>query len=374
MPGAAPQAPGTAAPEAAARSVGFFAPSGYLPDPEVMERAAHFFSARGWRVSAGDTVFAREQRFAGPDDLRAAELQGFATDRSLDVAIAARGGYGLTRILGDFDYEAIAAARLPLVGYSDFTAFNLALLAQAGGISFQGPAASDFRLDGAEQGVDASGLRFNQEQFFSAISQGEHCIEFATGAAAAPYEGRELRGRLWGGNLAMVCSLLGTKYFPRVRGGILFLEDVNEPAYRIERMLLQLLQAGVLERQKAVLLGDFSSVPSLPNDNGYDLASVWAALRARCAVPVFDGLPMGHARRRAMLAVGAPARLNVLRAGEGGAPFAGGAGGSNEPQRGSRLGPGGWIARLQYWDHPVMRPGSKSAARRSKVAGTRIRA
>lgn len=115
-----------------AGSVGFFAPSGFLPDPLVMDRAAEFFTARGWRVSAGESVFARELRFAGPDELRAGELQRFATDRSLDVAIAARGGYGLTRLLGELDYEAIAAARVPLVGYSDFTAFSLALLAKAG--------------------------------------------------------------------------------------------------------------------------------------------------------------------------------------------------------------------------------------------------
>lgn len=291
-------------------SVGFFAPSGYLPDAGVMDRAAQFFSGRGWRVSAGESVFAREQRFAGPDVLRVADLQRFATDRSLDVAIAARGGYGLTRLLDQFDYAAIAAAGLPLVGYSDFTAFSLALLARAGGISFQGPSAGDFGADFAADSPASASVAFTIDHFFAAISQPTYEIEFALGAAGPP-QALDIRGRLWGGNLAMVCSVLGTPYFPRVRGGILFLEDVNEPAYRIERMLLQLLQAGVLARQKAILLGEFAPMPSLSNDNGFDLAAACESVRARSSVPIISGLPFGHGRRRVTLAVGAQARLRV---------------------------------------------------------------
>jgi len=285
------------------RMVGFFAPSGYLPDSAVMDSAAQFLAARGWRVSAGDTVFAREQRFAGPDSLRVGELQRFATDRSLDLAVSARGGYGLSRVLDQIDYAAIAAAQLPLVGYSDFTAFNLALLAQAGGISFQGPSAADFS--------DHADAVFTMEHFFGAISQSTYGFDFEPAADLGAPDVLDVRGRLWGGNLAMVCSLLGTPYFPRVHGGILFLEDVNEPAYRIERMLLQLLHAGVLARQKAILLGEFTSIPSLANDNGFDLAAACNTVKLRCPTPVVSGLPFGHGRRRVTLAVGAQARLTV---------------------------------------------------------------
>ncbi len=339
-----------------AGSVGFFAPSGYLPDPAVIERATQYFVARGWRVSSGESVWARELRFAGPDELRAVDLQRYATDRSLDVAIAARGGYGLTRILGELDFAAIAAAGLPLVGYSDFTAFNLALLACAGGISFQGPAASDFFLENQATTPphDPASARFNREQFFGVLSDPQPTLEFAGDALAAQQQGLDVRGRLWGGNLAMVCSLLGTPYFPQVRGGILFLEDVNEPAYRVERMLLQLQQAGVLERQKAILLGDFSAVPVLPTDNGYDLAAVWAALRARCAVPLLGGLPLGHGRRRATLAVGAAARLTVRapRAGE----------------------PGAARVRLQFKGHPTFREVGDLGRGRAAAPDRKIRA
>jgi muramoyltetrapeptide carboxypeptidase len=249
-------------------------------------------------VQAGESVFAREQRFAGNDDLRASDLQRFATDRTLDVVLAARGGYGLSRILGRLDYAAIARAGRILVGYSDFTAFNLALLARTGAISFQGPAASDF----AARRPDA----FTIEQFFATLENRQHALSFNAGGSDL-----SVKGKLWGGNLAMVCALLGTPFFPTVRGGILFLEDVNEPAYRIERMLLQLFHAGVLERQRAILLGAFDPVTPMPHDNGFDLDAAIECIRAIARVPVVTGLPFGHVACKATLPVGAPARLTV---------------------------------------------------------------
>jgi muramoyltetrapeptide carboxypeptidase len=271
------------------------APSGALPDG-VADRAAHFFAQLGWLVQAGESCFAREMRFAGPDDLRLHDLQRFATDRRIDVVLSARGGYGLSRLLDRLDFEAIRKAGRIIVGLSDFTAFNLAYLARAGGISFQGPSASDFAA--------AEPDPFTVEQFFAALTHEEHRIEFAGEGPDCNVE-----GTLWGGNLALVTALVGTPYLPKVRSGILFLEDVNEPAYRIERMLYQLLHAGVLERCRAVVLGDFSPIPVQPTDLGFDLAAAVAQLRGRLGVPVLSGLPFGHVRRKLTLAVGARAHL-----------------------------------------------------------------
>jgi len=292
-----------------AHALGLVAPSGCLPNPQIAKRAARFFSKRGWSVQAGESVFAREQRFAGSDELRAHDLQQFASDRCLDVVLCARGGYGLSRILDRFDYAAIARAGRILVGYSDFTAFNLALLARGGAVSFQGPSASDF----AARAPDA----FTVEQFFAVLHNAHHALDFET-------EGEDLnvRGRLWGGNLAMVCSLLGTPYFPRVRGGILFVEDINEPAYRIERMLFQLLHAGVLQRCRALVLGVFDPVPTLPNDGGFGLAAAVERIRSAAGIPIVSGLPFGHITRKATLPVGARAHL-VVRGGRAQLSFSG---------------------------------------------------
>ncbi|GAB4468971.1 MAG: muramoyltetrapeptide carboxypeptidase [Burkholderiaceae bacterium] len=283
---------------ARSRAVGFVAASGYLPDPKAIDRAAGVFAARGWRVQAGETCFERHQRFAGTDELRAAELQRFCTDRSLDLVLSARGGYGLTRILERLDFDAIRKAGRTICGFSDFTAFNLAYLARAGGVSLHGPSMTDF---GAEE-LDAWTL----DNFFTALDASEYETQFDADGPDC-----ELAGTLWGGNLALVCALLGTPYFPRVRGGILFLEDVNEPAYKIERMLLQLAQAGVLQQQRALLLGHFDRVTPMPNDNGFSFEDVIAGLRARLAVPVLTGLPFGHVPRKLTLPVGARVRVRV---------------------------------------------------------------
>lgn len=276
------------------------APSGSLPEG-IADRAAHFFARRGWQVQAGESCFAREMRFAGPDELRLADLQRLVTDRGIDVVLSARGGYGLSRLLHQLDFEAIRRAGRVIVGISDFTAFNLAYLARAGGISFQGPSAGDFAADVPDP--------FTVEQFFAALENARHIVQFDGDGPDC-----DVSGRIWGGNLAMVTALLGTPYLPRIRGGILFLEDVNEPAYRLERMLYQLLHAGVLGRCRAIVLGDFSPVPAQANDNGFGLPEVVARLREIASCPVLTGLPFGHVPRKLTLPVGARARL-VARAG-----------------------------------------------------------
>ncbi|MEP6608130.1 MAG: LD-carboxypeptidase [Burkholderiaceae bacterium] len=284
------------------KTLGIIAPSGFLPDPLVIDRAAAFFAAQGWRVVAAESVFARDQRFAGNDSLRLQDLQSFATDAGLGVVLCARGGYGLSRLLGGIDFAAINARRPLMVGYSDFSAFNLAYLAR-GGVSFAGPSAGDF---GA-----AEPNAFTAQHFFGVLAEKEYAVEFNLQGPRA-----DVSGRLWGGNLAMVVALLGTPYFPRVRGGVLFLEDVNEPAYKIERMFYQLAHAGVLQSQVAIVLGDFSPITPMPNDNGFDLAAVIDRLRKLTEAPVFTGLPFGHCARKLTLPVGGWARLVVKRSGD----------------------------------------------------------
>ena len=116
---------------------------------------------------------------------------------------------------------------------------------------------------------------------------------------------------LWGGNLTVLTSLLGTPYFPEVKGGLLFLEDVGEHPYRIERMLTQLLHSGVLARQKAVIFGQFTDYKLVPHDRGFKLASVVDWLRHQVKVPVLTNLPYGHVATKVLLPVGAMCELAV---------------------------------------------------------------
>ena len=284
------------------KTLGIIAPSGFLPDPRVVDRAAAFFSARGWQVVSGESAFAREQRFAGSDDLRLADLQRFATDETVALVVSARGGYGLSRLLDRIDFAAIKSRAPVIVGYSDFTAFNLAYLIHRG-VSFAGPSAGDFGANEPNA--------FTVEHFFGVLGAKSYAVQLELQGPRA-----DVSGRLWGGNLAMLSAMLGTPYFPRVRGGVLFLEDVNEPAYKIERMFYQLAHAGVLQRQAAIVLGDFEPVTPMPNDNGFDLAAAVQRLRELIEVPVFTGLPFGHVARKLTLPVGGHARLAVKRGGK----------------------------------------------------------
>ena len=191
------------------------------------------------------------------------------------------------------DWKAMADSGKRFVGMSDFTAFNLGLLAQTGAVSYTG--ATAVRDFGGKKVDDLT------EALFGEVMRGElEILSFETQDA----DPVDARGILWGGNLAMLTSLLGTPYMPKIRGGILFLEDVAEHPYRVERMLIQLWQAGILARQKAIVLGRFTDYKLAPHDNGYDLHEVVAWLRRTVKVPVITGLPYGHVDTKATLPIG----------------------------------------------------------------------
>lgn len=311
-----------------------FSPSGVVADRARVRRAAKHLSGLGFSVAVDPTALSRLQRFAGDDDERLQALHRVAqqgVDGQACIALATRGGYGLTRLLDRIDWPLIARSveqGLRWVGYSDMTALQLAALAHgAGGAAsvphvhgdghdddghcrhaggwWHGPmACDDFGPDPAEREVDD----VTQDCFLEAMGGELEAVGFRTEAG---FDGLDVSGRLWGGNLCVVSSLLGTPHFPRVRGGVLFLEDVNEHPYRVERSLLQLHQAGVLDAQKAVVLGAFTEYRKSPLDRGYTLKSAIAHLRSVCKVPILTGLPFGHVPTKVCLPVGRKVTLAV---------------------------------------------------------------
>src|SRR6185369_12101841 len=171
--------------------------------------------------------------------------------------------------------------------------------------TWAGPLAfDDFGRSAAEGGVDD----VTEGCFVEAMSGALEAVGFRTDAG---FDGLDVRGTLWGGNLTVVNSLLATPHWPRVKGGILFLEDVNEHPYRVERNLLQLHQAGVLDAQKAVLLGAFTDWRKSPLDRGYTLKHAIAHLRGVSRTPILTGLPFGHVPTKVMLPVGRRVQLAV---------------------------------------------------------------
>ncbi len=284
-----------------------YSPSSAVRDKAVIRRGVAQLQSLGYEVELDEAVFATHMRFAGDDETRLAAIHRAAASGA-DVALITRGGYGLTRLLPRIRYKAVAKAidrGMRFVGVSDFTAFQNAVLAETGAVTWAGPAlGEDFGVPGEPDDI----MQACFEDLVSGQGEGAGWQLPRAQAAAEPLE---LKGQLWGGNLAVLATLVGTAWMPKVKGGILFLEDVHEHPYRVERMLTQLLYAGVLARQKAILLGHFTNYKPVPHDKGYRLQTVVDWLRRQVKIPVLTNLPFGHVATKVTLPVGAKVHLAV---------------------------------------------------------------
>lgn len=302
-----------------------YSPSSAVRDKAALRRGMRRLQALGHSVELDADALSQHMRFAGDDAARVAAITR-AADSGADIALITRGGYGLTRILPQLPIARIARAierGTQFVGLSDFTALQCAVLARSAGITWAGPAlGEDFgRAEAPDDIMLACFDDLVQGQGEGAGWALPRPRAVADDGESVPLPGAR-NGRLhvrnatlWGGNLCMLTSLLGTPWFPQVERGVLFLEDVGEHPYRIERMLTQLLHAGVLARQKAVVLGQFTGWRSVPGyDRGFGMHSVAARLQdslARARVPVLQGLPFGHVPTKVLLPVGAQVDLLV---------------------------------------------------------------
>jgi len=283
-----------------------YSPASAVRDKAAFRRGVKRLKALGHEVEIDADALRAHMRFAGDDATRLAAI-GRAAASGADVALISRGGYGLTRILPELPYKAITKAidkGTRFVGLSDFTALQLALLAKTGATTWAGPAlGEDF---GTEAEPDEIMLAcFGDLLDGSAEGSGWTLPLADTKAHAAKPKRHVHEATLWGGNLSVLCSLVGTPYLPAVKGGVLFLEDVGEHPYRLERQLTQLLLAGVLDAQKAVLLGAFNRFKPVPGyDRGFSLKTVTDWLRSKTKTPIYTGLPFGHVPTKVLLPVG----------------------------------------------------------------------
>jgi muramoyltetrapeptide carboxypeptidase len=306
------------------KTIYLIAPSGANIDPKSPEAGIAYLQSQGIEIANAQCVHRVQERFAGSDDERLNELNGLAKVDPKNLVMAMRGGYGIHRLLPEIDWNAIANAvkdGLQICGHSDFTAFELALLAKTGAVTLSGPMLNyDFgRLD--ENGKNLSPDPFMWKHFLSAVQDRKldchiQAPQFFLGEATTGLTS----GLLWGGNLTVISSLVGTPYLPtstQTKGGILFLEDVNEHPYRLERMMMQLVDTGILQNQSAMLLGGFSSYRLYDNDKGYNLECAVEAIRGRLPkqIPILTDLPFGHQAEKLTLPVGANANLEYSSAG-----------------------------------------------------------
>jgi muramoyltetrapeptide carboxypeptidase len=296
-----------------------YSPSSAQRDKAAFRRGVARLEAQGHQVEVDPDALATHMRFAGDDATRLAAIHRAAASGA-DVAMASRGGYGLTRILPGIRYAALAKAvarGTRFIGFSDFTALQCALYAKTGAVSWIGPVVHDDfgRPDQVDDIMQACFEDLLCEQGEGAGWQLPKPVapqKSDAATASAPRPMRAVRDAvLWGGNLSVLSSLVGTPYLPQVDGGVLVLEDIAEHPYRIERMLTQLLLAGVLQKQKAIVLGQFTNYQLAPNDKGFKLQTVVDWLRSKIKAPVLMNLPMGHVPTKVVLPFGMPVDLMV---------------------------------------------------------------
>lgn len=277
------------------------APSGYCINQKAAALGIQRLEAQGHQVLNQQVVTRRQQRFAGTEAERAEDINALATlTGNNTIVMPVRGGYGVSRLLDKIDWPALAARQqqdpLLICGHSDFTAIQMALLCE-GVITFSGPMiAGNF---GAETLND-----FTVDHFWRALRNPEFTLEWAGHGPECIAE-----GTVWGGNLALLVSLIGTPWLPTIENGILVVEDINEHPFRVERMLLQLFHAGILSRQNAIVLGSFSGAEPNDYDDGYDIPVMVDYLQSRLDIPVISGLDFGHEQRTVTLPLGAKGRL-----------------------------------------------------------------
>nr|WP_314486623.1 LD-carboxypeptidase [uncultured Kingella sp.] len=289
-----------------------FASSGFCEDSSRIQTGLDRLAHAGFSITNHTAAYRHFQRFAGSDFERIADFQDVATGRvpTPKVLMGTRGGYGAARLLPHIDWSNLGARmreqQTLLFGFSDVTAIQLALLAQSGMPSFAGPMLySEFAKP--------------QPSLYTMDSFIRTTTSASTTVAVSAYQTSRVKdadGILWGGNLSVLASLTGSPYMPKIQGGILFIEDVAEQPYRIERMLQTLHLAGILKSQQAIVLGDFR-MDNIRDvyDSSYDLTNVSQVIARATGVPVYTGFPFGHVANKTSFPLGARAQLRGNSAG-----------------------------------------------------------
>jgi len=286
--------------------IGIVTPASPVSDASRIEKGVQYLERLGYSVAVGANVGEVHGYLAGTDEERLSDLHGLFADRRVKAIIALRGGYGTPRLLSQLNYRLISRNPKILVGYSDITALQLALWRKCGLVTFNGPMAAVEMANTIDP--------YTEEMFWQTLTSTKRVGRISFPADSQPtvlHPGKSL-GRLIGGNLSLIVSLMGTRYFPSVTDTVLFLEEIGEEPYRVDRMMTQLRNANLLSTCNAVLTGQFTDC--LPKDQSKPSQSVDEILHeaARVAAkPFLANLPFGHLPLKMTLPIGVRVRVDA---------------------------------------------------------------
>ncbi len=292
-------------------TVGLIAPASNAGEDESIHFAVDLIRSLGYRVKQGKHLYSRNQYLAGTDLQRAQDVNRMFGDKDVDAIFCLRGGYGTPRILPYLDYDLIARNPKVFLGSSDITGILIAMYVKTGLVGFHGANASqnfsDYTLAEFKKVLVNPSAKTSIGQP-PAIEKSEGFVEKTN--RITRFTGGVATGPLIGGNLSLIATLIGTPYEPDFRDCILFLEDVHEAPYRIDRMLTQLWLAGKLQQVAGIAFGKFTKT----DDDSGNTFSVEEVIRMRCeplGVPVIRGLMIGHVQNKTVVPIGIEAELNA---------------------------------------------------------------
>jgi muramoyltetrapeptide carboxypeptidase len=287
-------------------TIGIVAPSSPQRDDERLRRGIRYFESRGYKVLCGANLWRRHGYLAGTDAERLADLNGMIAAPRVRMIIGGRGGYGMTRILEGVDYRRLKRDPKIVVGFSDLTALSCALLSRIGMASFSGAMPG---VDFWSETIDP----FAEESFWKSVTstrplgrirqpESHPIVGLRRGIAEGP---------LVAGNLTLLAALVGTRYLPDMRGAILLVEEIGEEAYRVDRLLSQLYNAGILGRIAGLAFGAFTDAgPKRVSVDPLPIEEIFAEYIERAGVPAIGGVLYGHIPTKLTLPVGARVRID----------------------------------------------------------------
>lgn len=279
--------------------INIVAPSGPVLVPKLLEKCIAVLNREGYQIQCRRYLCGNPGYLAGTDGERLGELTAAWVDDSTDAVWCARGGYGVTRILSDLNYEKFAAFSPLLIGFSDITALELALWQKNHFVSFHG--AMILNLE------DEFSRRQSLRMLSGALKIEEPFL-WPGGWRTEVLNPGKAEGFLLGGNLSLICSLLGTEFMPDFHGSLLFLEEAYEETYRVDRLLTQALNAGIFEGVNAVLIG--RSIP-IPGETEADLRRIYSERLSSLKCPIGYGFPLGHMAYKWTVPQGIEAFVNM---------------------------------------------------------------
>jgi muramoyltetrapeptide carboxypeptidase len=294
-------------------TVALVAPASATFRPVELDIARESLQALGLTVKVGKSMLARHGYLAGTDRERAADINEFYKDGSVRAVLPIRGGWGSSRVLPYLDFEAIARDPKIILGYSDITALLLSIHARTGQITFHGPNGlgrwDAWSVDYVKRVLfNGEAVTFENPKGISdknALAQIEHRIQTITPGTA--------RGRLLGGNLTVLTAIIGSPYLPHWDGAILFLEDVGEDIYRVDRMFTQMKLAGILPRIRGFVFGTCAECGPGEGFGSLTLEEVFADHIKPLNVPAWSGAMIGHQMQQWTLPVGADVQVDAAK-------------------------------------------------------------